>query len=148
MFHFSTCIPDCDSLLLLDFFLSSESSICSTIAFTPLGNSDHVCVSASINFLPNSQGDAQFHWIAYDYSCAYWDGVCDHLRDIPWEDILKLSASSGASEFCGWIHVGTDVYIPHLNFQIIPYSHPWSSAACALLPEFIEIMYFVSTNQV
>ena len=26
-----------------------------------------------------------FHRIAYDYSCANWDGLCDHLRDVPWE---------------------------------------------------------------
>ena len=25
-----------------------------------------------------------FHGIAYDYSHADWDGLCDHLRDVPW----------------------------------------------------------------
>ena len=40
-----------------------------------------------------------FHLIAYDYSLADWDGLCDHLRDVPWEDIFKLSASAAASEF-------------------------------------------------
>ena len=24
----------------------------------------------------------------------------DHLRDVPWEDIFKISASAAASEFC------------------------------------------------
>ena len=43
--------------------------------------------------------DAQFHRIAYDHSCADWDGLCDHLRDLPWEDIFKVSASAAASEF-------------------------------------------------
>ena len=28
--------------------------------------------------------DALFVHIAYDYSCADWDGLCDHLRDIAW----------------------------------------------------------------
>ena len=41
-----------------------------------------------------------FHCIAYDYSCADWDILRDHLRDIPWEDIFKLGASTAASEFC------------------------------------------------
>ena len=36
----------------------------------------------------------------------------DHLEDVPWEDIFKLSASAGASEFCEWVQVGIDVYIP------------------------------------
>ena len=82
---------------LLDLFLSSEASICSTMAFSPLGNSDHVVVSVSIDFSTNSQRDAPFPHIAYDYSCADQDGLCDHLRDVPWEDIFKLSASAAAS---------------------------------------------------
>ena len=49
MVNFPTQIPDCDSHCpaLLDFFLSSDASICSTMAFPPLGNSDHVVVSVS-----------------------------------------------------------------------------------------------------
>ena len=49
--------------------------------------------------------------MAYDYSHADWDGLHDHLGDVPWEDIFKLSASAAASEFCGWVQVGIDVYI-------------------------------------
>ena len=50
------------------------------MAFPPLGNSDHVVVSVSFDFLSNSQQDAPFHHIAYDYSGADWDGLHDHLR--------------------------------------------------------------------
>ena len=52
MVDFSTHIPDCDSNspALLDLFLSSDASICSTMAFHPLGNSDHVVVSDSVDF--------------------------------------------------------------------------------------------------
>ena len=57
--------------------------------------------------------DAPFHRIAYDYSRADWDGICDHLRDVPWKDIFKLCASAATSEFCEWVQVGIDVYIPH-----------------------------------
>ena len=53
-----------------------------------------------------------FHHIAYDYSRTDWDGVCDHLRDVPWEDIFKLGASAATSECCEWVQVGIDVYIP------------------------------------
>ena len=59
----------------------------------------------------NSKQDALFHHIAYDYSCADLDGLYDHLSDVPWEDIFKLSASAAASEFCEWVHVGIYVYI-------------------------------------
>ena len=85
MVNFPTWIPDCDSHspVLLDLFISSDASICSTMAFPPLGNSDHVVVSVSIDFPSNSQWDALFHCIAYDYSCADWDSLHDHLRDVP-----------------------------------------------------------------
>ena len=70
--------------------------------------------------------------MAYDYSSSDWDGLRDHLRDVPWEDIfIKLSASAAASEFCEWVQVGIDVYIPHLKCQVKPHSSPWFSAACA-----------------
>ena len=131
--NFPTRIPDCDSHspALLDLFLSSDASICSTMAFPPLGNSDHVVVSVSIDFLINSKQDTLFHRMAYDYSCADWDGLHDHLRDVPWEDIFKLSASSAASEFCEWIQVGINVYIPHRKYQVKLHSSPWFSGACA-----------------
>ena len=117
---------------LLDLFISSDASIFSTMAFPPLGNSD-VVVSVSIDFPSNSQQDAPFFCIAYDYSCADWDSLCDHLRDVSWEDIFKLGASAAASEFCGWVQVGIDVYIPHIKYQIMPHLSPWFSAACAHL---------------
>ena len=101
------------------------------MAFPPLGNSDHVVVSVSIDFPRNSKQDTPFHRMAYDYSRADWDGLRDHLRDVPWEDIFKLSASAAASQFCEWVQVGIDVYIPHRKYQVKPHSSPWFSAACA-----------------
>ena len=101
------------------------------MVFHPLGNSDHVAVSVSIDFLVKSKKDTPFHRVAYDYSRADWDGLRNHLRDVPWEDIFKLSASAAASDFREWVQVGTDVYIPHRRYQIKPHSSPWFSAACA-----------------
>ena len=40
------------------------------------------------------------HRIAYDYSRADWDGLRDYSRDVTYDDIFKLSASTAASEFC------------------------------------------------
>ena len=133
MVNFPTRIPDCDSHspALLDLFISSDASICSTMAFPPLGNSDYVVVSVSIDFPTNSQQGASFHRIAYDYSRADWDRLRDHLRDVPWEDIFKLGVSAAASGLCEWVQVGIDVYIPHRKYQVKPHSSPWFSAACA-----------------
>ena len=53
------------------------------------------------------------------------------MRDVPWKDIFKVGASVAASEFCEWVQVGIDVYIPHRKYQVKPYSSPWFSAASA-----------------
>ena len=52
MVNFPTGIPGCDSHspALLDVFLSSDASICSTIAFPTLVDSDHVLVSLFLTF--------------------------------------------------------------------------------------------------
>ena len=64
MVNFLTRIPDCDSHnpALLDLFISSDASISSTIAFPPLGNSDHF-VSVSIDLSRNPKQDVLFHHI-------------------------------------------------------------------------------------
>ena len=100
------------------------------MAFSPLGDSPHVVVSVSIDFLSDSLYDAPFHHKAHDHRCADWNG--DHLRDVPWEDIFKLSPSAAAaSEFCEWVEVAIDVYIPHCKHQVKSHSSSWISAACA-----------------
>ena len=108
-------------LLFQDFFLSSDSSICSAMVFLPLGHSNHVVVSVSFNFPSNSQWDALFHRIASDYSCTDWDGLLDHLRRVPQEDIFKRNASAAASKLCEWVQVGIDVYISHRKYQVKPH---------------------------
>ena len=86
MVNSPTCIPDCDfhSPALLDFFLSSDASIFSTMFSPPLVNSDHVVVAVSIDFPSNLQWGGLFHLIlmtilvssytydytSYDYSRA------------------------------------------------------------------------------
>ena len=97
MVTFPTWIPGCDSHgpTLLDLFLTSDTNICSTMAFPPLGNSDHV-VSVSIDSPLNSQRDALFPHTDYDYPRANWNWLHDYLRDVPWEDIFDpLSANKG-----------------------------------------------------
>ena len=120
--NFPTLIPDCDSHspAVLGLFISSEISICFTMAFPPLGNSDHVVASVSIDFPINPKQDALFHRIAYDYCRADWDGLQDHLRDVPLDDIFNLVFLLLPSEF-----------IPHCKYQVKPHSSPWFSAACA-----------------
>ena len=45
------------------------------MTFPPLENFDHVVVSASIDFPPNSQRDSLFHRISHAYSRADWNGL-------------------------------------------------------------------------
>ena len=100
--NFRTQIPECDfhSPALLDILLSSDTSICFTSIwklrqqhdqnfqwreshFPSIGNSDHVAVSVSIDFPVNSKQDTLFHRVAYDYPCAEWHGLHDHLKNVP-----------------------------------------------------------------
>ena len=76
------------------------------MAFSPLGNSDHVVFSVSTDFPSDSKQDPPFRCKAYDYFHANWDGLRDHLRDVSWEDIFKLNPFAIASEFCEWVQVG------------------------------------------
>ena len=113
IFYFPIWIPDCDSHSpLLGLFLSSDASVCATMAFPPLWNSDHVVVSVSIDFPSNSQRNVSFHHIVYDYFCADWDGLRDHLR-------------RSIREFCEWVHVKIDVYILHHKYQVKSHPSPW-----------------------
>ena len=118
------------------------------MAFPPLGNSDYVAASVSIDFPTNSQGDATFHHIAYDYSRADRDGLRDHFRDVPWEDIFNLGASAASSEFCEWVQVRIDVYVPHRKYQVKPHSSPWFSAACAATIVFKSLFKFVPKRKI
>ena len=55
---FPTQTLDCDSYspVFLDLFLSSDASICSTMDFPPLGHSDYLVFSVSIDFRQNQKG--------------------------------------------------------------------------------------------
>ena len=106
MVNFPTRIPDCDSHspALLDLFLLM-------LVFVLQWLSLHLeilimLLSVSIEFPINLKRDAPFYRKAYDYSRADWDGLCYHLRDAPWEDNFKLSASTAANEFYEWVQVG------------------------------------------
>ena len=68
MVNFCTRIPasGTPSPALLNLVISSDHSICSTVAFSPLENSDCVVVSVSIAFPSNSKGDAPFRCTAFD----------------------------------------------------------------------------------
>ena len=72
--NFHTWILNCDSHSppLLELFLASDASICSTKALPQLGNSDHAVVSVSIHFPINSKQDALLHRVAYGYFRANW----------------------------------------------------------------------------
>ena len=106
------------------------------MAFPPLKDSDHVVVSVSIDFPSKLKRDALFHQMAFEYSHDDWDIHCDHLRDVPWKDIFKLSDSTAASEFCECVHTGIviDVYVLHCKYQVKSLTHLRGFQLLVLLP--------------
>ena len=69
----------------------------------------------------------------------------DHLRDVPWEDILKLSASA-ASKFCEWVQVRIDVYISLIISIRSNLTRLHSFQLLVLMPYSI-ITFFVCANR-
>ena len=88
------------------------------MTFPPFENSNHAFVLVSIGFPYYSKREAPFHCKAYGFFCVDLACFCDHLRDVPWEDIFKLGSSTAASKFCERVLIGIDVYIPHRKFQV------------------------------
>ena len=129
MFNFPTQIPDCDSgnLALLDLLLSSDASICCTMAFPPMGNSNHVVVSVSNDFPSNLKHYAPFHCVACDYSFADWGSLHGHLRDVLWKDIFEFGA--GVLNFGSGCRL--ELIYPHGKYQVTPHSSVCFSASCA-----------------
>ena len=138
---------DCQNPVLLDLFLSSDASICSTKACPPLGNSGYVVVSVYIDFQSNSKGDTLSHCIAYDYSCADWDGLHNDLTDVPGEDILGLlllillvnSVSGFRLEL---------IYITLILSMWSSLTHLCGFQLFVLLPWFIKITVLICTNRI
>ena len=131
MVNFLTRFPDCyyHSPALLNLFISTDTSICSKMTFLPFGNSDHV-VSVSIDFLSNSKRDAPIHFLTYGYFCVDWDDLCDHLRNVPWEDdSMPVLLVNFVSIMSSLIHL--------LGFELL-----------VLVALFIEITFFVSVNRI
>ena len=67
----------------------------------------------ALTFLSNSTGASLSHHAVFGYSCANWDVLCDHLKNVPRKDIFKLGDSAATTvKFCLWVQVGIEVYIP------------------------------------
>ena len=143
MVNFPTCIPCCGSHSPAHLDLFFDASIYSTMAFLPLGNFD--VVSFSIDFPSNSKEHSPFHCIAYNYSHTDWDRLCGHFRNVPLEDIFKLSASAPAIEFCEWVQVGLISLIVNTSSS---FTHLYSFRLLVMLLQLIEITFLVFTNRI
>ena len=131
-----TWIPDCEfhSCALLDFFLSFDASVCSALAFPPLGNSNHVVLPVSIDFPLNSKRDAPFHHIAYDYSHADWDS----LFVIIWEMFYRRISLNSVLlvllvNFVSWFRLEL-MYISLIVSIRLRLTHPHGFQQLVLLP--------------
>ena len=125
---FLTQIPDCDchSSALLDLLISSDASLSSTMFYNPSIGKFWSCCCLS------------FFWLSVKLKAgcpvslhSLWLFLC-WLEQSFWslEDIFKLSASAAVSEFCEWVQVRIDVYIPHYKWKVKPHSFPCFLAAC------------------
>ena len=118
MTNFPTWIPDCKShsLALSDLFISSSTSICSTMPSLHWETLIMFLSQLSL-ILPHTHKEMP-RFIAKTILMLI-DSLCDHLRDVPWQNIFKLNASAAASELCKWFQVEIGPYIPHCMYQVL-----------------------------
>ena len=112
---------------LLNLFFS-DASICFT-AFLSLGN--QILCQFLLSFPSNTRGLVPFHRKDCQYFRVDWDGLCNNLRGVLWEDIFRLGASAADTEFCKKDLVGIDVCIPHYQYQVKSYLSLQFLAFCA-----------------
>ena len=93
MVNFPIRIPDCDSPALLDLFISSDPSICSTVLSINWITLIILLPQFPLTVLQTQKG-CPFHCTACEYFCIDCVGLQDHTRDAPGEDLFKLSASA------------------------------------------------------
>ena len=60
---------------------------------------------------------------------------------------FKLGAPATAAEFCEWVQVAIDAYIPHRKYQVKRQSFPWFLAACAAAVAHRN-HFFIFTNRI
>ena len=72
--------------------------------------------------IENSADSYLFFRLALLYSVSHWVA-----------DTFKFSASTAASEFCEWVQVGINVYIPHHKYKVKLHSPPWFSSDYAAI---------------
>ena len=118
MINFLTQISGCDSdnPALLDFFLLTLLVL--ILKWLSL-NWEILLMWLSqfpLTFLQTQKKDGPFLCIAYGYSLADWDGLCNLLRDVPWKSNFQCSASAASSEFCEWFQVR--IWCINLSLQI------------------------------
>ena len=111
-----------------------------------MGNSDHNVVSISIDFPSNSKWDAPFHWIAYGYSRAHWIFV------IVWE-IFHWKISLSLVLLLLLVNFGSGFKLELMYVSlIVSIRSSLTNLHCfqvvVLLPQFIEITFFVCTNRI
>ena len=70
-----------------------------------LGSQTVILIVLLIDFPTNSQQDAPFHRIAYDYFRADWDGLRDHLGDVSWRISFNLVLLLLLVNFVGWFRL-------------------------------------------
>ena len=147
MVNFHTWIPDRAPTLLLfwiDLFLPTLVFVLQCCP--PLGNSDHVFVSASIGFSSQLKKDASFHHITYDCSCVDGEGLHDHMRDVPGDNIFKLMLLLLLVNFVSGFSLEL-MYIALIVSVRSSFTHHHGFQLLVLLPQSIEITFFVFSNR-
>ena len=86
-----------------------------------------------MKFVVKSTNEHPYYRTVYSYSKAEWDGLRDHLRDVPLLDIFKHDPAYAPKKITEGVEIGIDCYIPLRKFQLKPHSSPWFTPCAAAI---------------
>ena len=148
MVNFPTRIPDCDSHspALLDLFLLMLVFV---LQWLSLHWEILIMLLSQFPLTLHQTQNRMSRFIVQLMTILMLTGmVFMIMQEMSHGKILLSLMLPAASEFCEWVYVGINVYIPHhQKYQVKPDSSPWFSAACAAAI-VQRNHFFVCTNRI
>ena len=145
MVNFPTWIPDCDSHcpVLLGFFLLTQYLFYNYLPSIGKFWSCFCLSCLQLSFKLN-RGCPILSCSLYDYSCADWDSLCDHLKDVTWEVSLNLVPLQLVLNFMCWSRLEF-MYVSLIINIRSSLTHLYGFQLLVLMPQLIEITFCICT---
>ena len=96
----------------------------------------HIVKTKDVVLQPNWRVMAGCTFFSKNSSRSIWIFLC-WLGWSLWSFKKCSIAASAAGEFCKWVKIGIDVYVPRLKYKVEPHSSTWFSSSSAAIAHFM-----------